>query len=102
MNDPSTRIQVQTAVFRPIPEAGRSLGTVELLVFGRNFEERASPVVARVGRQQVENIATNPGGTGFSGTVREVPRSGDRLFVGYVDTPLRSTPVVYKASPMVS
>jgi hypothetical protein len=67
----------------------------ELVVVGRGFVQRAVPLAARVGAQQVENIEIRSDGTSFSGRLRRAPSPGDRLAVGYMDEELRPTSIVY-------
>lgn len=89
---------VTSALF--IPGAGNS---VDLIVTGRGFVQRAVPLAARVGTQLVESIQIRSDGTSFSGKLQRAPSSGDRLAVGYMDEELRSTSIVYRGGerPMV-
>ena len=75
----------------------------DLIVLGRGFVQRAIPLAARVGTQEVEGIQIRSDGTSFSGRLRRAPASGDRLAVGYLDEGLRPTSVVYRGGgrPMV-
>jgi hypothetical protein len=68
----------------------------ELVVSGRGFVERAVPLAARVGTQQVEGIQIQADGTSFSGLLPRAPSPGDRLAVGYMDEELRPTEIVYR------
>jgi hypothetical protein len=67
----------------------------DLVVMGRGFVQRAIPLGARVGAQQVEGIAIRSDGTSFSGKLSRAPSPGDRLAVGYLDEELRPTAIVY-------
>ena len=82
---------VTNALFIPGEESG-----FDVIVAGRGFMHRAIPLAARVGAQQVENIAIGPGGTSFSGWLERAPSPGDRLAVGYRDEELRPTSIVYR------
>lgn len=88
-------MQVTDATFRA-PFAGAGPGWVlEVEVNGSNFLHRASPVVAQVGDVPVERIFVNTEGDGFIGLLRSFPKNGDKLKVGYLDTGLKNTDVVY-------
>lgn len=88
--------RVDSAMFFPLEEAQRALGVMEIYVVGEGFEDRATPLDARLGDQPVDYIAVNSGGAGFSGTVARMPENGDRLYVGYMDGELEATEVVYR------
>ena len=68
----------------------------ELVVIGQGFVQRAVPLAARVGTQQVEGIEIRSDGTSFSGRLQRAPSPGDRLAVGYMDEGLRPTEIVYR------
>ena len=68
----------------------------ELVVIGRGFLQRAIPLAARVGTQDVEGIQIRSDGTSFSGWLQRAPSPGDRLAVGYLDEGLRPTEIVYR------
>ena len=82
---------VTNALF--IPREGNRY---ELVVTGRGFVQRAIPLAARVGTQQVEGIEVRSDGTSFSGRLQRAPSPGDRLAVGYLDEELRPTSIVYR------
>ena len=68
----------------------------ELIVTGEGFVERAIPLAARVGTQDVQGIEIRSDGTSFSGWLPRAPSPGDRLAVGYRDEGLRPTEIVYR------
>jgi hypothetical protein len=70
----------------------------ELIVIGRGFVQRAIPLAARLGAQQVEGIEIKSDGTSFSGRLRSAPSPGDRLTVGYMDEEMRPTSIVYRSA----
>ena len=82
---------VSNALF--IPGAGNRF---ELVVIGRGFVQRAVPLAAQVGTQQVEGIQIGSDGNSFSGRLQRAPSPGDRLSVGYLDEELRQTSIVYR------
>jgi hypothetical protein len=82
---------VTNAVF--IPRPGNRF---DLIVTGRGFMQRAVPLAARVGKQNVESIKVRSDGTAFSGRLPRAPSPGDRLEVGYMDEGLRPTSIVYR------
>lgn len=81
---------VANALF--IPRAGRQF---EIVVIGRGFVQRAVPLAARVGTQEVQGIEVHSDGKSFSGLLERAPSPGDRLAVGYLDEELRPTSIVY-------
>ena len=88
-------MEVTDATFRP-PFQGAGPGWVlEVEVKGSNFLHRAAPVIAQVGNVLVERIFVKTEGDGFVGLMREFPKNGDKLQVGYLDTGLRSTNIVF-------
>jgi hypothetical protein len=84
--------RVTEAIF--IPDEA-SPGRMHIQVFGENFLARAVPLFARLGEQIVEELILSNDGRGFAGVLERTPQPGDRLFVGYADSALQSTDVVY-------
>jgi len=68
----------------------------DLVVIGHGFVQRAVPLAARIGTQQVEAIEIGSDGKSFSGRLSRAPSPGDRLAVGYLDEGLRPTAIVYR------
>ena len=68
----------------------------ELVVIGDGFVQRAIPLAARVGTQEVEGIEVRSDGQSFSGLLERAPSPGDRLAVGYLDEELQPTSIVYR------
>ncbi len=89
----SSRPRVTDALFIPA-EAGR--GQMHMQVRGQGFVARAVPLLARLGPQVVGRIVLSADGRGFAGVLERTPREGDRLHVGYADTELQPTSVVYR------
>lgn len=75
--------------------AGTARGRMHITAEGEGLLARAAPLVARLGEQPVRNIVLKANGSGFAGILEQMPRSGDRLFVGYADTELAQTDVVF-------
>ena len=67
---------------------------VRLQVIGRNFENVGIPLTARVGAQWVYSLTIAPEGFGFEGFLRQSPRPGDRLTIGYGRPDMFETNVV--------
>lgn len=65
-------------------------------VQGSNFQHRSAPLIAQVGDVIVENIAMRLESDGFVGQLRQLPKNGDKLKVGYLDTGLVTTNIVYQ------
>lgn len=84
--------RVTGALFFP---ASGVRGRMHLQVDGENFAMRSVPVVARLGEQDVRRLVIRSDGRGFAGVLERNPQEGDRLFVGYADTELQATSVVY-------
>jgi len=82
---------VTSALFIPRKGSG-----VDVIVSGRGFVDRAIPLAARVGTQEVEGVTIRFDGTSFSGRLGRVPSPGDRLEVGYMDQGLRPTSITYR------
>jgi hypothetical protein len=88
-------MEVTDATFGP-PFPGAGPGWVlRIEVKGKSFLHRAAPVVAQVGDVQVERIYVKLAGDGFVGLLRSFPKNGDKLKVGYLDTGLTTTNVVF-------
>src|ERR1700730_438370 len=69
---PADDLEILGAEFSPAPE-----GAVRISVLARGPLARAMPLLARVGEQQVSDLAV--GSYGFSGSLASAPRDGDRL-----------------------
>jgi hypothetical protein len=96
----ASRLRVTDALF--LPAAGTRM---HLQVFGENFIARAAPLLARLGEQMVASVVISADGRSFAGILEQLPQSGDRLFVGYEDSAMQSTDVVYRGDgrpPLVS
>jgi hypothetical protein len=80
------------ARFKPIqhPQAA-----MVIEVFAENLYIGGSQLFARVGSQPVFGLVPIAGGRGFSGTLRQVPHEGDRLYVKYLSGLEHATDVVY-------
>ena len=89
-------MEVTDATFRPPFDGAGPEWVLEVEVAGSGFLHRAFPVVARVGDVLVEQIMVDAGGERFVGLLRAFPNNGDRLQVGYLDTGLRDTDVVFQ------
>ena len=91
-------IEITSAKFerlRPTAAPGRvMLVTVE----GSNIENIGSPFRARIGDQPIRGLAIRSGGGLFQGFLDQLPRPGDRLYVGY-DTADIETRFVYQPEP---
>jgi hypothetical protein len=61
----------------------------------RNIRLRAYPFMARVANQRVDFLCIGLNGDLFEGYLRQTPRPGDRLFVGYVKADV-ATSIVYQ------
>jgi hypothetical protein len=77
------------------PFEGAAPGVVMRLEVQGTFLFRSAPIIARVGDVRVENIFMNLEGDGFVGQLRAFPKNGDKLRVGYLDTGLVTTNIVY-------
>jgi hypothetical protein len=96
------RLRVTDALFIP---AATPEGRFSITVYGDEFADRATPLLAMLGEQVVAGIVIDADGRSFAGTLDRPPQSGDRLFVGYADEALRPTEVVYRDAgqgPLVS
>jgi hypothetical protein len=76
-------LAVLTAQFDRVPPAAKPGWAMRISGTAQNIQHRAVPFVARVGEQNVEQVSVNYKGDRFEGLLRNVPRSGDRLFIGY-------------------
>ncbi len=67
---------------------------MRVVLHGDGFDDRAAPIVATVGGQNVELIVPlvlEAGIGGVQGFLVEVPQNGDVVSVGYADGPLSPT-----------
>lgn len=80
------------ARFKPIQHARAAM---IIQVFAERLPIGGSQLFARVGNQPVAFLMPIEGGRGFTGTLREVPHEGDRLYVKYLGRMEHPTPVVY-------
>jgi hypothetical protein len=88
-------LTVRSALF--VRAAEGEHGHTHVQVAGEHFIPRAVPLVAQLGAQPIVRIVIRSDGKGFAGILEQPPRNGDRLKVGYADTELRETSVVYGA-----
>lgn len=73
---------------------------MRVIVHVSGLDQRAVPVMARVGGQPLQGLMFLIAEAGLQGFLQEMPASGDELFIGYADGPLISTEITY--SPDVS
>ena len=98
MDDPTTFAaatgtqRIIGALFERIQHPQAAM-TIE--VFAENLHVGGAQLFARVGNQPVSFLVPIPGGRGFTGTLRQVPHEGDRLYVKYLGRLEHSTAVVY-------
>ncbi len=64
-------------------------------VAGEGYVARALPLAAVVGDVVVEQVVEDPTGRGFTGVLAEVPEEGAVLKVGWIDSDLVATDVVF-------
>ena len=84
--------QVQYGWFEPLRHPKAQMAVVAV---GKNLHIGNAPLFARVGTQPVSNIQPIQGGTGFTGTLTQMPHEGDRLYFKYLGTLESRTDVVY-------
>jgi len=90
-------MKITSATFAPPFEGADPSVVLRIEVQGSDFQHRAAPIIALVGDVIVENICVSLGNDGFVGQLREFPKNGDSLKVGYLDTGLATTSVVYNS-----
>jgi hypothetical protein len=87
---------VTSATFVALP-APLGPWVMRVTLTGDGFELRAFPLVAKVGELDVDLIQISADGTTASGLVAEVPATGARVAIGYLDDPeLASTDVTFQ------
>jgi hypothetical protein len=95
-------VQITGASFEPLAEPKGPGWSMRVSGGAVRILHRASPFVARVGSQTVEGVVVSANGDVFAGYLRQLPHTGDRLFVGY-GMPDVATPFIYQGnSPSVS
>jgi hypothetical protein len=88
-------MKIDAVTFHPPFEESEPFWAMRLEATGSEFLIRAAPIVARVGAVPVESIVLNLAGDGFVGLLRDTPRAGDELEVGYADTGLVGTGLTF-------
>jgi hypothetical protein len=88
------RQRVLGARFKPIQHPAAAMA---VQVFAENLFIGDAPLLARVGSQPVSFLVPIGGGRGFTGTLRQVPHEGDRLYVKYLGGLEHTTDIVYHA-----
>lgn len=68
---------------------------VRIVIHGRNFRERAVPLVARVGDVVVELLRLDEAAQTLEGVLGREPRRGSRVRVTYLDMEWSEHPVGY-------
>jgi hypothetical protein len=89
-------MRVDSASFETLPEP---LGpwVMSVMLTGDGFENRAMPLVAKVGDLDVDLIVIASDGTMASGMLMDVPEPGARVSIGYLDSPeLAETDVAFQ------
>jgi hypothetical protein len=76
-------LAILSARFEVLPATLGPGWVMRITCTARNIRHIALPFVARVGGQGVEFLIASPRGDQFEGYLRQTPRAGDRLFVGY-------------------
>ena len=89
------RQRILGARFQPIQHR---LAAMSVSVFAENLHIGGAQLFARIGNQPVTFIVPIQGGRGFTGTLRQMPHEGDRLFVRYLGGLEHSTDIVYRSS----
>jgi hypothetical protein len=75
------RVTATAMWFLPRPD-----GRVDVVLRGRGFMPRAVPLGGRLGRQPLHHLTPTSGrDTAAAAIIDRLPRSGDRLSLGYLD-----------------
>jgi hypothetical protein len=88
---------VLSAQFEMLPRALGPGWLMRVTATARNIRHVAFPFAARIGNQRVEFLCVSLNGKLFEGYLRQTPRIGDRLFVGYSEADT-ATPVVFQGT----
>ena len=86
-------IQVEDVIFKNI-----NFGTwvMRVSIIGTGFEQRALPIVVKIGDKWLNSILPMPENSGVIGFLSEIPKIGDKVRVGYLDSPLMETTFTYQ------
>lgn len=88
-------MQVERAEFERLDPSPSPRWVMRIRIIGKNFEQRAVPIVAEVGDQAVEALMPLFERNGVQGFLTAEPAVGDELRVGYADAPLINTGITY-------
>jgi hypothetical protein len=93
-------MQVERAEFEFLDPTPTPTWVMRIHIIGEGFEQRAAPIVAEIGGQQVEGVMPLFEGGGVQGFLTSEPPAGAELRVGYMDAPLIDTGITY--SPAIA
>jgi hypothetical protein len=94
-------MRITSVTFHDLSGASEPLWKLRLEVKGSDFLHRAASVVAVVGNVLVEAIVVNLAGDRFSGLLGALPADGSAVKVGYLDTEIVDTGLIYQQSATV-
>ena len=76
---------VLSARFEALPKPLGPGWVMRITASTQNIAHLSTRFVARMAEQSVEFLCVSTNGDLFEGYVRQVPKAGDRLFVGYAE-----------------